>query len=177
MLSLIVCMDARNNIGKEGELGFRLEDDLANFKRKTVGNVIVYGRKTLQSMGNKPLKGRTNIIMSKDKEWLHEMVNKHDNVMYAGFKNVVALSLLEDVYICGGSQIYEKFLREHGECIDEMIITVVDDVIEGADAKFPVDLVNWLNYEVVKTVKVTEHYKPSYTIYTYRRKNCAICHD
>lgn len=175
MLSLIVCMDSHRNIGKEGELGFRLKEDLNNFKSLTSGNVVVYGRKTLQSMGNKPLPNRTNIIMSRDKNWLHEMEEKYDNVMYAGFKNVVALSLLEDVYICGGSQIYEKFLREHGDCIDEMVVTVVNNTIEGADAKFPSHLVKWNNYEIVKTVKVEEKGKPHYMIYTYQRKNCEIC--
>ena len=63
-LSLIVAMDRRRLIGKQGDLPWRFSEDLKHFKRETLGHVVVMGRKTFESIG-RPLPGRTNVVVSR----------------------------------------------------------------------------------------------------------------
>ena len=55
MLSAIVCMDNFGGIGKNGDLLYKIPDDLKRFKEITMGNSVIMGRKTWNSIGNKPL--------------------------------------------------------------------------------------------------------------------------
>ena len=68
--SLNVCLIAargKNNvIGNEGDLPWRLKDDLTFFKKVTMGCPILMGRKTWESLPVRPLKGRENIVMTRD---------------------------------------------------------------------------------------------------------------
>ena len=63
-VSLIAAVASNLVIGNAGTLPWRLPDDLARFKRLTMGHAVVMGRKTFQSMG-RPLPGRRNIVLSR----------------------------------------------------------------------------------------------------------------
>ncbi|HTP59466.1 MAG TPA: dihydrofolate reductase, partial [Spirochaetia bacterium] len=64
-VSLIAAVAAGNVIGNAGKLPWRLPDDLARFKRLTMGHPVVMGRKTFDAMG-RPLSGRRNIVLTRD---------------------------------------------------------------------------------------------------------------
>ena len=68
--SLNVCLIAargKNNvIGNEGDLPWRLKDDLTFFKKVTMGCPILMGRKTWESLPKRPLPGRANLVVSRD---------------------------------------------------------------------------------------------------------------
>ena len=64
MISIIVAASANNVIGTEGDLPWRLSDDLKRFKAITMGKPIVMGRKTWDSIG-RPLPGRQNIVITR----------------------------------------------------------------------------------------------------------------
>ena len=64
MLSAIVCMDNFGGIGKDGDLLYKIPEDTQRFRELTMGHWVIMGRKTWNSIGNKPLPGRTNIIIS-----------------------------------------------------------------------------------------------------------------
>ena len=64
MISLIVAASANDVIGRDGELPWRLSDDLKRFKALTMGKPIVMGRKTWDSLG-RPLPGRQNIVITR----------------------------------------------------------------------------------------------------------------
>lgn len=65
MTYIIVAVSQNGVIGNSGKLPWRLPTDLANFKRLTIGQTVIMGRKTYQSIG-KPLPGRSNIIISRN---------------------------------------------------------------------------------------------------------------
>ena len=67
IISLVVAMGQNRQIGYQGKIPWpRLKQDLENFKELTYGHIVIMGRKTWESMGSKPLKGRTNIILSQN---------------------------------------------------------------------------------------------------------------
>lgn len=165
MMKLIVCVDKNNAIGKDGELGFRLPSDLRNFKKLTTGNIIVYGSKTLQSMGGKPLPKRKNIVHTFD-------INKIAGFIRQGIDVETPLSLInkyyleKDIYICGGGQIYKEYLKNWSNFITGITITVVDAEIKDADTFFPYDLVKWERFTQVSKEDYVEN-GISYSIYDY----------
>ena len=73
-LSLVVAMDANRGIGVDNKLPWHLPEDLAHFKRVTLGHPIIMGRKTFESIG-RPLPGRRNIVVTRNSEWRHEGVD------------------------------------------------------------------------------------------------------
>jgi dihydrofolate reductase len=107
ILSMLVAMDERRGIGKQGRLPWRLSTDLQRFRRLTMGHHIVVGRKTFESIG-KPLAGRRMIIVTRDPDY-----------KVAGCFTVHsipdALELARDqgeteLFICGGAEVYARTL-------------------------------------------------------------------
>ncbi|PID82732.1 MAG: diacylglycerol kinase [Clostridiales bacterium] len=129
-MKAIVIVDKNWNIGKDGGLLVHLPSDLKYFKSKTEGNVIVIGRKTLQSFPNsKPLPNRTNIVLTNDKNFenencivcvgldeLNNELKKYDN---------------DSIYISGGEMIYKLFLDR----CDEVFVTKMENEFD-ADKSF-----------------------------------------
>jgi dihydrofolate reductase len=62
---LVAAIGENNVIGREGQLPWRLKSDLQHFRRVTLNRPVVMGRKTYVSIG-KPLKDRTNIVLTSD---------------------------------------------------------------------------------------------------------------
>ncbi len=71
LISLIVAMANNRVIGKNNEMPWHLPADLGHFKTVTLGKPIIMGRKTYESIG-RPLPGRKNIVMSRDKKYFLE---------------------------------------------------------------------------------------------------------
>lgn len=66
-INAIVCVNNNWGIGKEGKLLYHIPKDLERFKEHTEGNIIVYGRKTLETFPNRlPLKNRKNIVLTRN---------------------------------------------------------------------------------------------------------------
>jgi dihydrofolate reductase len=65
---LIAAIGENNVIGRNGQLPWRLKSDLAHFRALTIGKPVIMGRKTYESIG-KPLKDRTNIVLTRDPGW------------------------------------------------------------------------------------------------------------
>jgi dihydrofolate reductase len=101
MLTAIVAMDPNRLIGQNGKLPWHLPADLAFFKKTTSGHPILMGRKTFDSIG-KPLPKRTNIVLSRDKNWQHpnvEVIHTIDEI--SNFDG--------EIFIIGGAEIYAAF--------------------------------------------------------------------
>lgn len=133
MISLIVCVDSNNGIGKDGKLLSRQKDDLKSFKKNTVGKFVVMGRNTWESIGSKPLPDRHNIVMSSTLK--QELGN--------GFAVVKDIHHLLDfnlrfpsseIMVIGGQQIYEAFLP----FASKIYMTTIEHMFDAdADAFFP----------------------------------------
>lgn len=108
-MNLIVAVDKNWAIGNNGHLLQTVKADMANFRNITTGKVIVLGRETLKTFPNgKPLKNRTNIILTRDKSYeIEEGIIAH---------SVEELFLIlkkynpEDIYVVGGASVYEQLL-------------------------------------------------------------------
>jgi dihydrofolate reductase len=125
-LIAIVAMTPERVIGRDGTLPWHLPEDLAFFKRTTSGHPILMGRKTYDSIG-RPLPKRRNIVLSRDPEWSADGVE----TIHAP-EELSALDLDGDVFIIGGSGIYEAFLPQ----LDELLVSHVHEAYPG-DTHFP----------------------------------------
>ncbi len=124
----IAAVSLNGVIGSGLEIPWRIKEDFAHFKRTTLGGVIVMGRKTWQSLGEKPLPGRENVVISR-------------SMKSAGGARV--LSSIEElikhygadernVWICGGAEIYRAALPY----CSQIVLSVVKRHVEG-DVFFP----------------------------------------
>ena len=135
---IIACINQKRVLGNDGKLLYHIGNDLANFKRMTVGNVVIMGRKTFESLPNgAPLKDRVNIIITADEEYGVDA--KFDNV-YIVHSVEDAIELCDaffsdkEVFVIGGESIYRQFMEK--DLVNEMRLTIVNDDTDG-DAVFP----------------------------------------
>lgn len=105
----IVAVDLNWGIGYEGKLLQRIPEDMKIFKQMTLGKVVVMGRETFESLpGKEPLKNRTNIVLSKNKDFINEKVTicRSLNELFHKLKKYNS----EDVFVIGGESIYTQLL-------------------------------------------------------------------
>jgi len=130
-VSLVVAIAANGVIGREGGLPWRLSTDMQRFKALTMGKPIVMGRKTWESFPRRPLPGRTNIIITRDRNFRAEgavVVHSLDKAM-----EVAAVSPGgEDICIIGGGQIFAEAIGQ----ADRLDVTHIEAEIAG-DTVFP----------------------------------------
>ena len=130
-LIIIVAVSENGCIGDAGKIPWHFSEDLKHFKRVTMGNTIVMGRKTFESIGNKVLPGRKNVVLSST-----ILENSKNNVtIIKKFEDVFKLD--GDIYVCGGFRLY----KEAFPVANEMIVTHVPGNYEG-DTFFPVWPIN-----------------------------------
>ena len=126
-ISIIVAMSDNYVIGLKNKLPWHISADLKNFKNITLGNPIIMGRKTYDSIG-KPLKDRDNIVISRDNSLKIDGVEVVDSLEKAIFMTAEA----PVTFIIGGEQIYQIALP----IATHMYVTKVEGNFEG-DAYFP----------------------------------------
>ena len=107
-LHLIYARAANGVIGKQGRLPWHLPEDLAHFKRSTLGCPVIMGRKTWDSLPPKfrPLPGRTNVVITRQNDWLAEGATTADSLQTA----MKLCAAQPDVWVIGGAQIYAQAL-------------------------------------------------------------------
>jgi dihydrofolate reductase len=124
MLSIIVAMDLNGLIGCKNNLPWHIPEDLKYFKEITKGKTVVMGRKTYESIG-RPLPNRENIILTRDKNYFIDNCSVVHNKEEINHFN-------KEVFIIGGSEIFDLFLKD----VDRFYITHIDFVFDG-DVYFP----------------------------------------
>ena len=130
IISILNC-DKEYGIGKRNGLLFSLKEDMSFFRKTTLNHVVAMGENTLLSFpGSKPLKNRTNIVLSQDPTHNYEgVINVHT---FEEFLRVInEYSQKEDVYIIGGASIYRQTLPY----VDYVYLTKVD-AVGGAEVFF-----------------------------------------
>ena len=114
---IIVALTGQYGIGFQNKIPWNYKEDLQHFKRTTVGNAVIMGRKTYESIG-RPLPSRHNIVVSStDINGVKTVRTVEDGVEYARFLNVKYL------WVCGGGTIYDYFLNNYQ--IDGFSITEI----------------------------------------------------
>nr|AIA12852.1 Dihydrofolate reductase [uncultured bacterium] len=163
IISMVVAAADNNVIGKDNRLLWRLPNDMAFFKNVTWGMPVIMGRKTFQSLG-KPLRGRTNIIIT---------ANKHFN---PGNGVIVANSIAEAVeqaeatdakecFVIGGGEIYKQSMGK----ANRIYMTRVH-VSPSGDAFFP--SINESEWKKISSApfNADEKHAYSYTFEIWQRK-------
>jgi dihydrofolate reductase len=128
-LSFIVAADENNLIGKNNQLPWHLPSDMKYFKNQTWGMTVIMGRKSLESLG-KPLQGRKNIVVTRNRDWHPEGVQVAHSI-----EEAIALAKqtgVNEIYILGGAQIFKEALP----LVDRVYLTRIHHTFEG-DAYFP----------------------------------------
>lgn len=108
-MNLIVAVDQNWAIGNQNKLLVSIPADMKFFRETTMGKVVVMGRKTLESFPNgMPLKKRTNIVITRDKNYQV----KDAIVVHSVEEALEELKKYEeeDIYVIGGESIYRQFL-------------------------------------------------------------------
>lgn len=108
-MNLMVAVDERWGIGKDGGLLTHLPEDMKYFRETTRGKTVVMGRKTLESFpGGKPLKNRVNLVLSRNREFSQEGILGCHSLEEA-MEELKGCGE-EDVFVIGGGLIYREFL-------------------------------------------------------------------
>ena len=110
-------MGLDNGIGADNQLLWHLPRDLKYFKETTTDHPIIMGRKTYESIG-KPLPNRTNIVVSKRKDWFEEGI-----LIVGSVKEALkfAKKMNENIFVIGGGNIYEQTI----DLADKLQVTLV----------------------------------------------------
>lgn len=126
-LNLIAALDRAGAIGRNGCLPWHLPEDLKRFKSLTLGQPVIMGRKTWQSLP-RALPGRSNIVLSRDAHF------RPDGALLANtLEQAIALADSAAPWIIGGAEIYALALPH----ASQLFLTEVDCEISGADTWFP----------------------------------------
>ena len=162
-MNLIVAADRNWGIGNKGDLLVRIPADHKMFRQETVGKVVVLGRKTMDTFpGGRPLKDRTNIGLTRNPSY-----QNGDAVIVHSVKELLETLKAydsDDVYIIGGTSVYEQLLPY----CDTAHVTRIDHVYE-ADSRFP-DLDRDPEWEIAADSDEQYYFDLTYRFVKYERK-------
>jgi|TARA_B110000971_G_scaffold216466_1_gene251521 dihydrofolate reductase len=152
LLNIIVACDEQFGIGKNNTIPWYNKEDLKHFYNYTKGSCVIMGRKTWDSIPNKPLKERENIVLSRS------LISDKCKVFRDIDEIMDYIKKYNTVWIIGGSEIYNLFLNRK---IDYIYITIQNGVY-NCDTFFP----NILDYEEIETKSLNEYS----TLHIYKSK-------
>lgn len=161
-VALIVAVAENGVIGKQGAMPWHLPDELAHFKRVTMGKPIIMGRKTFQSLG-RSLPGRTNIVVTRDAAFAvpDGVIVTHD--LEDAIKQARAIAERDgasEIMVIGGAQIYAAAMP----MASRLYLTRIHRSYEG-DAWF-----SWPDREGwIETGREDREGDPAYSLMVYER--------
>ena len=163
MIYAIVHADRQWGIGKDNDMMFSLPKDMKFFRETTMGHTVVMGGNTLRSFpGQKPLKNRTNIVISRGQVRDDCIIVRSFDELFAAMKEREN----EEIYVIGGGEIYRKLLPY---CHVALVTKV--DAVGGATVFFP-------NLDEEKNFVCEDEGEPmdenGYTIRFTRYRNLAV---
>lgn len=162
-MNIIVAVDSNWAIGNREKLLVSIPNDHKHFREETTGKVVVLGRKTLQTFPQgQPLKNRTNIILSGDKNYtVKDAVVVHSlEELLEELKKYAS----EEIYIIGGESVYRQLLPY----CEVAHITKIDHAYE-ADTYFP-NLDEDPEWEVTAESDEQTYFDIAYTFLKYERR-------
>ena len=150
MINIIAAIGKNRELGKKNQLLWHIREDLQRFKKLTLDNAVIMGRKTYESIG-KPLPERLNIIITRDQNYQANGCLIADSMEKA---LVIAKEKApgKEIFIIGGGQIYQQGIKY----ADKLYLTLVEGEFD-ADTFFP-DYGNF-GKKVFEEKKESEGYK------------------
>ncbi|MCH5251467.1 MAG: dihydrofolate reductase [Lachnospiraceae bacterium] len=153
MIAIIAAMAKNRVIGHNGKIPWDIPEDREHFKKLTMGNIVVMGRKTYEEIGH-PLPGRTTYLVSATKQ-----VEEKNCHTVQSLREVVERERGQNIFICGGVGLYKEAMKV-ADCI---YLTELDAEVEG-DTLFPV-----IEPEVFRCIR-SERGNGAYSFRLYERK-------
>lgn len=155
-MKLLILVDNKNAIAKDGEQILFVDDDLHMFRDYTTNNIIVMGRHTFDAIGRQ-LPNRISVVFTRS--------NREDKKDLFYIDSIEKLEEImkkypdKEVFVIGGAEIV-KLLWDR---LDELIVTRVDTVVEGADTFIPA----FDDFELIDKSEIKD---PTYKVYHERWK-------
>lgn len=160
---IIAAMAENRVIGRDGDLPWRLPDEMRYFKQTTTGHVVIMGRRTFESFGN-PLPNRRNIVVTRQRDYTPQQA-----VVAHSLDEALALAAdAPQVFIAGGAEIYRAALP----IAERLLLTIVHATPEG-DTRFPeFDENEWVLVDE-RRHEADERHAHAFTFRTYDRRTAA----
>ena len=155
-MKLLILVDNKNAIAKDGEQILFVDDDLHMFRDYTTNNIIVMGRHTFDAIGRQ-LPNRISIVFTRS--------NREDKKDLFYIDSIEKLEEImkkypdKEVFVIGGAEIVKLLWHR----LDELIVTRVDTVVEGADTFIPA----FDDFELIDKSEIKD---PTYKVYHERWK-------
>jgi dihydrofolate reductase len=129
--TIVVAHDSNLGIGKDGGMPWHLPEDLRNFREVTSKSsnahqpVVIMGHGTWESIGCRPLPGRTNVVVSRKNREIPEVGNCRD--LDKAITSYCSWARGGSVYIIGGGSVYEQALR-HPALVSLVVTEIKGDL-------------------------------------------------
>lgn len=130
-MNLIVAIGKDGSIGRGGDLIWHIREDLKRFKSLTMGHQVIMGRKTWESLPRKPLAGRRNIIITRQKDFQAEGADVVNSI-----EEAISIAKNGEGFIIGGAEIYNAFLPY----VNRLYLTRVEKECDDADVFLNIDV-------------------------------------
>ncbi len=152
---LIAALTEKGVIARNGKIPWQIKEELRHFKRETVGNVVIMGRKTFEAIG-KGLPERINVVLSSRKKEKNKKIYYFDNLEDA--LNFARQMKKEKTYIIGGESVFNQTI----DFADQLILSFIKKEYHG-DRFFPIGKIKDFSLESV------EEYE-QFTVKRFRRR-------
>jgi dihydrofolate reductase len=162
-VTLLAALAENRVIGRDNTLPWHLPDDLSRFKQRTVGHVVIMGRRTFESVG-RPLPNRRSIVITRKRDY-HPQGAEIARSLEEALERARE-SKADEVFILGGAEIYALALPD----VDRLELTVVHAEVSG-DTFFPeCDLSAWTLIEEQRH-EADDRHAYAFSFRTYERKS------
>lgn len=148
-------MSWNGEIGKDGKLPWEpIHEDMALFRKLTIGNPVIMGRKTWESIGRNPLRGRKHVILSRSFT-LNEMEYNGDVPIYIARTPAESIAeafdMHNEAFVIGGAEVYKLL----APLCDDAHVTTVKGYFHG-DTYFPLCFTNNQEWKLVETTELRD---------------------
>lgn len=154
-IALIAAMTSLRVIGDGNRMPWHLPEELQHFKATTLGKPVIMGRKTFESLGNKPLPGRLNIVLTRDTQF---RVPEGVRLVHTVKEAMDVVQDREEVMVIGGAEIYQRFLP----LADRLYLSIIHESYQGS-VYFP-------EYDVEEWKIFKEEVREKFTLQIFDRK-------
>jgi len=153
MINIIAAIGKNRELGAKNKLLCYIPKDMAYFKKLTLGQVVIMGRKTFESLPekNRPLPHRINIVVTKKNPKNIFFQSKKDSktplFFFSSLKEAIneAKKFKKEIFIIGGASLYQQTIN----LADRLYLTLIDKEFKEADVFFP----NYSEFEVIEEKK------------------------
>ncbi len=141
MITMIWCEDLNHGIGKNNQIPWKIKEEMNHFRSFTTGHILVSGRRTMESLNNKPLPNRTHLVLTRNHDYHPDPRVK----VYHDYQQILKDYQNQDLIIIGGKDIYQLFLPY----ADQLVISTLNQAYD-CDLYMKLDLSNFNKFKSQK---------------------------